>query len=120
MLKAATPGPYTSCCPRHARRRDGCSTRSAVPSAFRVPDNVVTQALLAELGEPLMSSTLMLPGDELPLTDAPRFVNVWSIRLKPCSMGGNCGVEPTTVVDLAATPPVVVRQGRGPVDIFGL
>lgn len=120
MLKAATPGPYTFLLPatRETPRRLQHEKRRTI--GIRVPDHVVTQALLAELGEPLMSSTLMLPGDELPLTEAADIRERLEHQLDAVLDGGNCGVEPTTVVDLAATPPVVVRQGRGSVDIFGL
>jgi tRNA A37 threonylcarbamoyladenosine synthetase subunit TsaC/SUA5/YrdC len=71
--------------------------------------------LLAELGEPLMSSTLMLPGDALPLTDGREIRARLEHEIDAVLDGGNCGVEPTTVVDLAVNPPVVVRVGKGPV-----
>lgn len=120
MLKAATPGPYTFLLPatRETPRRLQHEKRRTI--GIRVPENVVTQMLLAELGEPLMSSTLMLPGDEFPLTDAAEIRARLEHQLDAVLDGGNCGIEPTTVVDLAATPPLVVRQGRGSVDIFGL
>jgi tRNA A37 threonylcarbamoyladenosine synthetase subunit TsaC/SUA5/YrdC len=69
--------------------------------------------LLTELGEPLMSSTLLLPGDELPLTDGGAIRARLEHQLDAILDGGHCGIEPTTVVDLAVSPPVVVRQGRG-------
>ena len=69
--------------------------------------------LLAELGEPLMSSTLLLPGDELPLTDGAQIRARLEHQLDAILDGGHCGVTPTTVVDLAATPPQVVRSGLG-------
>ena len=71
--------------------------------------------LLAELGEPLMSSTLMLPGDALPLTDGREIRTRLEHEIDAVLDGGNCGVEPTTVIDLAVIPPVVVRVGKGPV-----
>jgi tRNA A37 threonylcarbamoyladenosine synthetase subunit TsaC/SUA5/YrdC len=67
--------------------------------------------LLAELGEPLMSSTLLLPGDELPLTDGDQIRQRLEHQLDAILDGGHCGIEPTTVVDLAVSPPVVVRAG---------
>ena len=76
--------------------------------------------LLQELGEPVMSSTLMLPGDEYPLTDGIEIRDRLEHEVDAVLDGGNCGVEPTTVIDLAASPPVVVRHGQGPVGIFGL
>jgi tRNA A37 threonylcarbamoyladenosine synthetase subunit TsaC/SUA5/YrdC len=76
--------------------------------------------LLAELGEPIMSSTLMLPGDDLPLNDADEIEARLGREIDALLDGGACGIEPTTVVDLAAWPPVVVRQGRGSLAPFGL
>jgi tRNA A37 threonylcarbamoyladenosine synthetase subunit TsaC/SUA5/YrdC len=68
---------------------------------------------MAELGEPLMSSTLMLPGDALPLTDGQEIRARLEHEIDAVLDGGNCGVEPTTVVDLAVSPPLVVRVGKG-------
>jgi tRNA threonylcarbamoyl adenosine modification protein (Sua5/YciO/YrdC/YwlC family) len=113
LLKAATPGPFTFLLPatRETPRRLQHPRRRTI--GIRVPDHVVPRMLLSELGEPLMSSTLLMPGDALPLTDAEEI----RVRLEPqldaILDGGHCGVEPTTVVDLAVSPPVVVRQGRG-------
>ena len=75
-----------------------------------MPDHIVPRLLLAELGEPLMSSTLLLPGDELPLTDGEQIRARLEHQLDAILDGGHCGIEPTTVVDLAISPPVVVRQ----------
>jgi tRNA A37 threonylcarbamoyladenosine synthetase subunit TsaC/SUA5/YrdC len=69
--------------------------------------------LLQELGEPLMSSTLLLPGDPQPLTDGPQIRERLENDLDAIIDGGHCGIDPTTVVDLAVNPPVVLRQGRG-------
>ena len=80
---------------------------------IRVPDHVVPRLLLAELGEPIMSSTLLLPGEELPLTDGREIRERLEHQVDAVLDSGNCGLEPTTVVDLAVNPPVVVRQGRG-------
>ena len=87
---------------------------------LRVPDHPVAQALLAALGEPLLTSTLILPGDDAPLTEG------WEIRerldhqLDLVLDGGPCGIEPTTIIDLTTTVPELVRQGRGPLAPFGL
>lgn len=120
MLKAATPGPYTFILPatRETPRRLQHEKRRTV--GIRVPKHVVAQMLLAELGEPLISSTLMLPDDEFPLTNAPEIRERLERELDAVLDGGDCGVMPTTVVDLAVSPPLVVRQGRGSADIFGL
>lgn len=120
MLKAATPGPYTFLLPatRETPRRLQHDKRRTI--GIRVPQHQVAQMLLAELNEPLMSSTLMLPGDELPLTHGAEIRARLEHELDAVLDGGHCGLTPTTVIDLAAVPPVIVRLGQGPVDIFGL
>jgi len=120
LLKACTPGPYTFLLPatRETPRRVQHERRRTI--GIRVPAHPVPQMLLAELDEPLMSSTLIIPGDELPLTDG-REIRARLEHVIDCVLdGGNCGVEPTTVVDLAVSPPVVVRQGKGELAVFGL
>jgi tRNA threonylcarbamoyl adenosine modification protein (Sua5/YciO/YrdC/YwlC family) len=113
LLKAATPGPFTFLLPatRETPRRLQHPKRRTI--GIRVPDHIVPRMLLTELGEPLMSSTLLLPGDELPLTDGGEIRARLEHQLDAILDGGHCGIEPTTVVDLAVSPPVVVRQGRG-------
>jgi tRNA threonylcarbamoyl adenosine modification protein (Sua5/YciO/YrdC/YwlC family) len=113
LLKAATPGPFTFLLPatRETPRRLQHPKRRTI--GIRVPDHIVPRMLLTELGEPLMSSTLLLPGDELPLTDGAEIRTRLEHQLDAILDGGHCGIEPTTVVDLAVSPPVVVRQGRG-------
>jgi tRNA threonylcarbamoyl adenosine modification protein (Sua5/YciO/YrdC/YwlC family) len=115
LIKACTPGPYTFLLPattetprrlRHERRRT---------IGIRIPGHPVPLLLLAELDEPLMSSTLMLPGDALPLTDGREIRARLEHEIDAVLDGGNCGVEPTTVIDLAVSPPTVVRVGKGPV-----
>ncbi len=113
LLRANTPGPYTFLleATREVPRRLQHAKRATI--GIRIPDHRVPQLLLEELGEPLMTSTLLLPGDDFPMTDATeihaRLGNTVDIVLD----GGNCGLEPTTVVDLAGDAPVVVREGRG-------
>jgi tRNA threonylcarbamoyl adenosine modification protein (Sua5/YciO/YrdC/YwlC family) len=113
MLKAATPGPFTFLLPatRETPRRLQHPKRRTI--GIRVPDHAVPRMLLTELGEPVMSSTLLLPGDELPLTDGDQIRQRLEHQLDAILDGGHCGIEPTTVVDLAVSPPVVVRAGRG-------
>jgi tRNA threonylcarbamoyl adenosine modification protein (Sua5/YciO/YrdC/YwlC family) len=113
MIKAATPGPFTFLLPatRETPRRLQHEKRRTI--GIRVPDHIVPRMLLAELGEPLMSSTLLLPGDDLPLTDGDQIRERLEHQLDAILDGGHCGIEPTTVVDLAVSPPVVVRAGRG-------
>lgn len=120
LLKATTPGSYTFILEgtKELPRRVLHPKRKTI--GLRVPQHRVALALLAELGAPLLSSTLILPGDEAPLTDG------WEIqeRLDPLIElildGGHCGTSPTTVVDLTQMPPALVRAGRGPLEPFGL
>ena len=120
MLKAATPGPYTFLleATRETPRRLQHEKRRTI--GIRVPEHPVPQLLLEELGEPIMSSTLILPGDELPLNDADEIELRLGSILDVLLDGGACGIEPTTVIDLAQQPPVLVRKGRGSVAAFGL
>lgn len=113
VLKAATPGPFTFLleATREVPRRLQHAKRRTI--GIRVPDHPVPQALLEGLGEPIMSSTLLLPGDELPLTEAPQIEERIGNQLDLILDAGHCGIEPTTVIDLAVSPPVVVRRGRG-------
>ncbi|MBM4217195.1 MAG: threonylcarbamoyl-AMP synthase [Gammaproteobacteria bacterium] len=120
LLKACTPGPYTFLleATRETPRRLQHEKRRTI--GIRIPDHRVAQMLLAELGEPIMSSTLLLPGDGLPLNDADEIEARLGSQLDALLDGGACGIEPTTVIDLAANPPVVVRKGRGSLEPFGL
>jgi tRNA threonylcarbamoyl adenosine modification protein (Sua5/YciO/YrdC/YwlC family) len=113
LVKATTPGSYTFILPatREVPRRLLHPKKQTVGA--RIPRHVVTQALLTELGEPLVSSTVLLPGDSEPMTQA------WDIkdRLDHLVDGvldsGDCGLEPTTVVDLSGSAPEVIRVGAG-------
>jgi tRNA threonylcarbamoyl adenosine modification protein (Sua5/YciO/YrdC/YwlC family) len=120
LLKACTPGPYTFLleATRETPRRLQHEKRRTI--GIRIPDHEVSRMLLAELGEPIMSSTLVLPGDDLPLNDGDEIEARLGNEIDALLDGGACGVEPTTVVDLAAWPPVLVRQGRGSLAPFGL
>ena len=113
LLKAHTPGPFTFLLPatRETPKRLQHPKRRTI--GIRVPEHTVPHLLLAELGEPLMSSTLLLPGDETPLTDADQIRDRLDSVLDAILDGGHCGIEPTTVVDLAVSPPVILRQGKG-------
>ncbi|MBS0373506.1 MAG: threonylcarbamoyl-AMP synthase [Proteobacteria bacterium] len=113
LLKATTPGPFTFLleATREVPRRLQNPKRRTI--GIRVPDHPVPQLLLAELGEPLMSSTLLLPGDLYPLTDAHEIHARLRHQVAVVLDGGNCGLEATTVVDLSAGGPVIVRQGKG-------
>ncbi|MEV4545761.1 L-threonylcarbamoyladenylate synthase [Micromonospora echinaurantiaca] len=113
LVKASTPGSYTFILPatREVPRRLLHPRKRTV--GVRVPDHTVAQALLAELGEPLLSSTLVLPGEDEPLTQG------WEIKERLDHLvdavldAGDCGKEPTTVVDLSQPEPEILRRGAG-------
>lgn len=113
LLKAHTPGAYTFILPatRETPKRLQHERRRTI--GIRVPDHPVSLALLAELNEPLLSTTLLLPDDDLPMTDA-RDIQARLKNLVDAVLDGeNCGFEPTTVVDLEGPAPMVLRRGRG-------
>lgn len=118
LLKAHTPGPYTFIlrATREVPRRLQNARRKSI--GIRVPDNRIAQALLAELGEPLMSSTLILPGESLPMTEPDEIRARLEHEVDLVIDGGHCGMEPTTVVDLMDRPPGLLRQGRGSAEAF--
>lgn len=113
LLKAHTPGAYTFLvrASREVPRRLQNPKRKTI--GLRVPDHDVTRALLDELGEPLMSSTLLLPGDDQPLSDPQEIRTVLEHEVELVIDGGFCGLDPTTVVDLVDGVPVVLRRGKG-------
>lgn len=117
-LKAFTPGPYTFIlqATRETPKRLQNPKRRTI--GIRVPEHPVPHALLSMLGEPLMSSTLLLPGDELPLTDAREIQQRLHHQVDVVLDGGNCGLEPTSVIDLEGLAPVVARRGKGDVSAF--
>lgn len=119
LLKAHTPGPYTFILPatKEVPRRLMHPKRRSI--GLRVPENPIALALLEDLDEPLMSSTLILPGDELPQTEPWEIRETLEHQVDLVIDGGFCGLEPTTVVDLTGETPVVLREGRGPVETLG-
>ena len=120
LLKNATPGPYTFIleATREVPRRLSHPSRKTI--GIRVPEHPVTLALLEVFGQPLISSTLQLPGDEIPLNDAAHIVERIGHELDVIIDGGACGIEPTTIVDVTGRQAVLVRRGRGPVEALGL
>jgi tRNA threonylcarbamoyl adenosine modification protein (Sua5/YciO/YrdC/YwlC family) len=118
LLRANTPGAYTFLlkASRETPRRLKHERRGTI--GLRVPDHPVTALLLSEFGEPVMSSTLLLPGDELPLTDAQEIYERLGRSVDLVLDGGNCGLTPTSVIDLSSDRAQVVRVGRGDVSPF--
>lgn len=113
LLRATTPGSYVFIleATRELPKRLQHPKRRTI--GLRIPDHPVVAALLTELGEPILSSTLLLPGDELPHTDAGEIRGRLEHQVDLILDGGSCGIEPTTVVDLTGPEPVVTRRGKG-------
>lgn len=119
LLRAHTPGPYTFILKATGEvpRRLLHPKRKTI--GLRVPDNRVALALLEELGEPIMSVTLIMPGEELPLADTDEMRERLGRVVDLLVDGGGCGLEPTTIVDLSGDAPAVLRQGKGRSAAFG-
>ena len=115
LLKSMTPGPYTFVlrATHEAPRRLQHETRKTI--GLRVPEHTITQALLASLDEPLLSCTLTLPDDGLPISDPELARDRLDPLVDVVVSGGNCGYEPTTVLDLTEGEPRVIRKGKGDV-----
>ncbi|MFB6554420.1 MULTISPECIES: L-threonylcarbamoyladenylate synthase [unclassified Streptomyces] len=112
-IKASTPGSYTFILPatREVPRMLQHPKKKTV--GVRIPDHVVTQALLTELGEPLLSSTLLLPGEEEPMTQGWEIKDRLDHVVDAVIDSGDCGTEPTTVVDFSGGEAEIVRRGAG-------
>ena len=120
LLKNATPGPYTFIleATREVPRRLSHPSRKTI--GLRVPDHRVAAGLLDVLGQPLLTTTLQLPGDEMPLNDPMDIVERLDHQIDFVLDAGACGIEPTTIVDLTGPEAVRVRQGKGAVEALGL
>lgn len=120
LLKAATPGSYTFILEgtKELPRRLMHPKRKTI--GVRVPDHPVALGLLEELNEPLLTTTLQLPGDELALTEGWEIQDRLEDQIELILDAGHCGVEPTTIIDMTGEMPELVRAGRGPLGIFGL
>ena len=120
LLKATTPGSYTFILEgsKELPRRVMHPKRKTI--GLRIPDHPVALALLAELGEPLLTTTLQLPGDDGPLTEGWEIQDRLNEQLELILDAGHCGTEPTTVIDLTGSAPELVRAGRGPLAPLGL
>ena len=120
LLKAATPGPYTFIleATREVPRRLSHPSRKTI--GLRVPDDRIIQALLTELGQPLLGTTLILPEQTIALNDPEEIRNQLEHQVDLIIDGGACSLDPTTVVDLSGDTVQLIRQGRGDVQMFGL
>ncbi len=119
LLKSLTPGAYTFIlkASREVPRRLMHPKRKTI--GLRVPDHRIAQALLDEMGEPLMTTSLILPGEEDPLTDPEDIRQRLQKQVDAVIDGGWGGLLPTTLVDLTSGEPEVLREGLGDVDVFG-
>lgn len=118
LLNAHTPGPYTFILKgtREVPRRLMHPKRRTI--GLRVPDNNIVRMLLAELNEPLMSCTLILPGEDMPTTDANEIREMLEHQVDLVIDGGHCGIDPTTVVDMTGGVPEILRHGMGVADFI--
>lgn len=118
LIKAHTPGPYTFILPatKEVPKRLQHAKRKTI--GLRIPTNNIALALLAELDEPLMSSTLILPDESLPMTEADEIVEAIGKQVELVIDGGACGAEPTTVIEFIDDIPEIVREGMGDITPF--
>lgn len=118
LLKSMTPGPYTFILPatREVPKRLQNPKRRTI--GLRVPDHPLVQAMLETLGEPIMSSTLTLPGDDMPLTDPLEIEERIGKKVDLIVDAGPVGIEPTTVLDLSHGSVEILRAGRGDISAF--
>jgi tRNA threonylcarbamoyl adenosine modification protein (Sua5/YciO/YrdC/YwlC family) len=120
IIKHAVPGPYTFIleATKETPRRLHHPQRKTI--GLRVPDHPITLALLAQLGQPLLAATLILPGEIEPLNDPDTITEVLKNQIDAVIDAGACPAQPTTVIDLTGDTPVVVREGRGEITALGL
>ena len=119
-IKNHTPGPYTFVlhATNEVPRRLKQPKRKTI--GIRVPDNCIAQSLLAAMAEPIMSVTLILPGDDLPLLDPYEIRDLLATQVDLIIDGGYCGMEATSVIDLSNDEPIILREGAGSVEEFRL
>ena len=120
LLKIGTPGPYTFIleATKEVPRRVSHPSRRTI--GLRVPDHRVTQALLEELGQPLLATTLIAPGETEPMNDTQEIRDRFQKLIDAVVDAGACAMQPTTVIDLTGAMPVLVRRGRGDPAVIGL
>jgi tRNA threonylcarbamoyl adenosine modification protein (Sua5/YciO/YrdC/YwlC family) len=118
LLKSLTPGPYTFIheATKQVPRRLLHPRRKTI--GIRVPDNEICRALLSEMDQPILSTTLILPEHDRPLTDPEEMRDLLDKQVDLIIDGGFCGLEPTTVVDMTTDPPTVTRIGKGDAGLF--
>lgn len=119
LLKSLTPGPYTFVLKATSEAPKRLQNPKRKSIGIRVPDDPIAQALLDELGEPIMSSTLQLPGDDRALTEPDEIESRVGKLIELFVDGGARGLEPTTVLDLSSGQIDVIRRGKGPVEQIG-
>jgi tRNA threonylcarbamoyl adenosine modification protein (Sua5/YciO/YrdC/YwlC family) len=118
LLRNNTPGPYTFILEATSEVPKRLKHPKRKTIGLRVPENNIALALLADLNEPIMSATLIMPGDEYPLIDPYEVRELLQHEVDLVIDGGYCGLEPTTVVDLSQPPPQLLRQGKGAAEPF--
>lgn len=118
LLKNHTPGPYTFILKATSEVPKRLMHPKRKTIGLRVPENNITRDLLAGLNEPMMSVTMMLPGDDLPMTDPYEIRQTLEHELDLVIDGGYCGMEPTSVIDLVEDTPKIIRRGQGDVSHF--
>ncbi len=118
LLKTLTPGPYTFLlkATREVPRRLQHPKRKTI--GLRVPDNSIALALLEALNEPILTTSLILPGDPMPFTDPYEIREILDDQVDLVIDGGYCGYTQTTIVDLSEGQPLVIREGKGDVTLF--
>ncbi|QIK38142.1 threonylcarbamoyl-AMP synthase [Caldichromatium japonicum] len=118
LLKTLTPGPYTFIheATKQVPRRLLHPRRKAI--GLRVPDHAICRALLTELDQPILSTTLILPDQDRPLTDPEEIRELLDKQVELIIDGGFCGLDPTTVIDMTQEPPAILRRGKGDVSLF--
>jgi tRNA threonylcarbamoyl adenosine modification protein (Sua5/YciO/YrdC/YwlC family) len=117
-MKAATPGSYTFILPASKEVPRMLQHPGKKTVGVRIPRHVATQALLAELGGPLVSTTLLLPGQDEPMTQGWEINEEMGDAVEAVLDSGDCGLEPTTVIDFSSDEPEILRYGAGDASLF--
>ena len=120
LLKSGTPGPFTFIleATKEVPRRVSHPSRRTI--GLRVPEHAVTHALLEQLGQPLLATTLIAPGETEPMNDPHEIRDRFQKLIQAVVDAGACPMQPTTVIDLTDEVPVLVRRGRGDASLLGL